>query len=407
MELIIQKYGGSSLASPQNIREAAQRIVRRSQQGVRLVVVASAMGDTTDDLIELAHQVSARPDGRDLDLLVSTGEMVSAALLSMALKSLGQDAISLSGAQAGIQTDGYYSQAHILDINSQRMERELARSKVVVVAGFQGIERTSEDITTLGRGGSDTTAVALAARLKAKICEIYTDVEGIYTADPRVVPEARKLSEIDYEEMLELASYGSKVIHPRAVEIGKLYQIPILVAGSGSQSCGTLIWEGVNMEVKNKVRGVTFDMDVAKITIVGIPDEPGIATSLFEPLAQSNINVDTIVQNASAQGITDLTFSVSRGDTEKTLEVILPVTKSIKAQKVVHSTNLGKVSIVGVGMQNAPGYAARMFRTLYDAGVNIELITTSEIRITCIVEEDKIPAAIRSLHRAFELEKED
>jgi aspartate kinase len=325
----------------------------------------------------------------------------------MALKSLGQDAISLSGAQAGIQTDGYYSQAHILDINSQRMERELARSKVVVVAGFQGIERTSEDITTLGRGGSDTTAVALAARLKAKICEIYTDVEGIYTADPRVVPEARKLSEIDYEEMLELASYGSKVIHPRAVEIGKLYQIPILVAGSGSQSCGTLIWEGVNMEVKNKVRGVTFDMDVAKITIVGIPDEPGIATSLFEPLAQSNINVDTIVQNASAQGITDLTFSVSRGDTEKTLEVILPVTKSIKAQKVVHSTNLGKVSIVGVGMQNAPGYAARMFRTLYDAGVNIELITTSEIRITCIVEEDKIPAAIRSLHRAFELEKED
>jgi aspartate kinase len=407
MELIIQKYGGSSLASPQNIREAAQRIVRRSQQGVRLVVVVSAMGDTTDDLIELAHQVSARPDGRDLDLLVSTGEMVSAALLSMALKSLGQDAISLSGAQAGIQTDGYYSQAHILDINSQRMERELARSKVVVVAGFQGIERTSEDITTLGRGGSDTTAVALAARLKAKICEIYTDVEGIYTADPRVVPEARKLSEIDYEEMLELASYGSKVIHPRAVEIGKLYQIPILVAGSGSQSCGTLIWEGVNMEVKNKVRGVTFDMDVAKITIVGIPDEPGIATSLFEPLAQSNINVDTIVQNASAQGITDLTFSVSRGDTEKTLEVILPVTKSIKAQKVVHSTNLGKVSIVGVGMQNAPGYAARMFRTLYDAGVNIELITTSEIRITCIVEEDKIPAAIRSLHRAFELEKED
>lgn len=407
MELIVQKYGGSSLASPQNIREAAQRIVRRSQQGVRLVVVVSAMGDTTDDLIELAHQVSARPDGRDLDLLVSTGEMVSAALLSMALKSLGQDAISLSGAQAGIQTDGYYSQAHILDINSQRMERELARSKVVVVAGFQGIERTSEDITTLGRGGSDTTAVALAARLKAKICEIYTDVEGIYTADPRVVPEARKLSEIDYEEMLELASYGSKVIHPRAVEIGKLYQIPILVAGSGSQSCGTLIWEGVNMEVKNKVRGVTFDMDVAKITIVGIPDEPGIATSLFEPLAQSNINVDTIVQNASAQGITDLTFSVSRGDTEKTLEVILPVTKSIKAQKVVHSTNLGKVSIVGVGMQNAPGYAARMFRTLYDAGVNIELITTSEIRITCIVEEDKIPAAIRSLHRAFELEKED
>ena len=407
MELIIQKYGGSSLASPQNIREAAQRVVRRSQQGVRLVVVVSAMGDTTDDLIELAHQVSARPDGRDLDLLISTGETVSAALLSMALKSLGQDAISLSGAQAGIQTDGYYSQAHILDINSQRMERELARSKVVVVAGFQGIERTSEDVTTLGRGGSDTTAVALAARLKAKICEIYTDVEGIYTADPRVVPEARKLSEIDYEEMLELASYGSKVIHPRAVEIGKLYQIPILVAGSGSQSCGTLILEGVNMEAKNKVRGVTFDMDVAKITVVGIPDKPGIVTSLFEPLARSNINVDTIVQNASVQGITDLTFTVSRGDTEKTLEIILPVTESVKAQKVVHSTNLGKVSIVGVGMQNAPGYAARMFHTLYEAGVNIELITTSEIRITCIVEEDKIPTAVRSLHRAFELEKED
>ena len=407
MELVVQKYGGSSLASPQNIREAAERVVRRSQQGVRLVVVVSAMGDTTDDLIELAHQVSARPDGRDLDLLISTGEMVAAALLSMALKSQGQDAISLSGAQAGIQTDSYYSQAHILDINSQRMERELARGKVVVVAGFQGIERASEDITTLGRGGSDTTAVALAARLKAKICEIYTDVEGIYTADPRVVPEARKLSDIDYEEMLELASYGSKVIHPRAVEIGKLYQIPILVTGSGSQSRGTLILEGVNMEAKNKVRGVTFDTDVAKITVVGIPDKPGIVTSLFEPLAQSNINVDTIVQNASIQGITDLTFTVSRGDTEKTLEIILPVTESIKAQKVVHSENLGKVSIVGVGMQNAPGYAARMFHTLYDAGVNIELITTSEIRITCIVEEDKIPTAVRSLHRAFELEKID
>jgi aspartate kinase len=407
MELVVQKYGGSSLASPNNIKEAAQRIIRRSREGVRLVVVASAMGDTTDDLIKLAHQVSAHPDFRDLDLLLSTGEMVSTALLSLALKSQGQDAISLSGPQAGIQTDSYYSRAHILDIHSQRIEKELACNKVVVVAGFQGIESTSEDITTLGRGGSDTTAVALAAQLKAKICELYTDVEGIYTADPRVVPEARKLREIDYEEMVELASYGSKVIHPRAVEIGKLYQIPILVAGSGSGSCGTLILEGVKMEAKNKVRGVTFDLDVAKITIVGIPDKPGVATSLFEPLVESNINVDTIVQNASIQGITDLTFSVSREDVERTLMIILPVAESIKAQKVVHSENLAKVSIVGVGMQNAPGYAARMFRTLYDAGVNIELITTSEIRITCIVDEDKIPLAVRSLHRAFELEKEN
>jgi aspartate kinase len=324
----------------------------------------------------------------------------------MALKSQGHDAISLSGAQAGIRTDAVYRKARIVTVESHRIVKELDRGKIVIVAGFQGITHDM-DITTLGRGGSDTTAVAMAASLGAQVCEIYTDVEGVYTADPRFVPEARRLKEVGYEEMLELATYGAKVLHPRAVELGELYNIPILVTSSFTESPGTLIHGGTNMEVRNKVRGIAHDLDVAKITVLGVPDRPGIATAIFEPLAEENISVDTIVQNASVERATDLTFTVAKGELSKAMQVVEPVAKSIGARGCVADANLGKVSIVGTGMQNAPGYAAKMFRALYQQGINIELITTSEIRITCIVDQAKVDQALNALHRAFELEREE
>lgn len=404
MALVVQKYGGSSVADAERIKEVARRIVRTKEEGNQVVVVVSAMGNTTDELISLAHQVSDQPDERELDFLLSTGEIVSCTLMAMALKSLGYKAISLSGAQAGIYTDAAYSRAKILAIDPQRIFSELEDDNIVIVAGFQGVTEEM-DITTLGRGGSDTTAVALAARLWAERCEIYTDVEGVYTADPRLVPEARKLKEIDYEEMLELATYGAKVMHPRAVELGGLYNIPILVASSFTGNPGTIIHGGISMETRNKVRGIAHDLNVAKVTIIGVPDRPGIACSLFEPLAQAGINVDTIVQNASVAGITDLTFTVSRNDLKKAMKIINPIARTIGAKDCVSDSKLGKVSIVGTGMQNIPGYAARMFRALYDAGINIELITTSEIRITCIINEAKVPDAVCALHQAFELDK--
>ncbi|TET86732.1 MAG: aspartate kinase [Dehalococcoidia bacterium] len=406
MALIVQKYGGSSVADAEKIRGIAQKVVTARQEGDQIVVVLSAMGDTTDKLISLAHQITPQPDEREMDVLLSTGEIVSSTLLAMAVKSLGYKAISLSGAQAGIQTDAIYSQARIRAVTPQRILSELEKDNIVIVAGFQGITEEM-DITTLGRGGSDTTAVALAASLGAKICHIYTDVEGVYTADPRLVPQARKLKEIDYEEMMELATYGTKVMHPRAVEIGKLYNIPILVASSFTNSPGTVIRGGTPMEVRNKVRGIAHDLNVAKVTILAVPDQPGIATALFEPLAEAGVSVDTIVQNASIEGITDLTFTVARSDLRKAMQMVEPIAKSIGAKGCISDAKLGKVSIVGTGMQNTPGYAARMFRTLYDAGINIELITTSDIRITCIVNETRVADAVRALHKAFELEKQE
>jgi len=406
MALIVQKYGGSSVADAEKIKGIAQKVVTARQEGDQIVVVLSAMGDTTDKLISLAHQITPQPDEREMDVLLSTGEIVSSTLLAMAVKSLGCKAISLSGAQAGIQTDAIYSQARIRAVTPQRILSELEKDNIVIVAGFQGITEEM-DITTLGRGGSDTTAVALAASLGAKICHIYTDVEGVYTADPRLVPQARKLKEIDYEEMMELATYGTKVMHPRAVEIGKLYNIPILVASSFTNSPGTVIRGGTPMEVRNKVRGIAHDFNVAKVTILAVPDQPGIATALFEPLAEAGVSVDTIVQNASIEGITDLTFTVARSDLRKAMQMVEPIAKSIGAKGCISDAKLGKVSIVGTGMQNTPGYAARMFRTLYDAGINIELITTSDIRITCIVNETRVADAVRALHKAFELEKQE
>jgi aspartate kinase len=404
MALVVQKYGGSSVADAERIKNVASRVVKAKQQGNQIVVVVSAMGDTTDELIHLAYQVADQPDERELDVLLSTGEIVSSTLLAMAVKSLGHKAVSLSGAQAGIYTDANYSRARIRTIDPQRIFKELEKDNIVIVAGFQGITEEM-DTTTLGRGGSDTTAVALAARLGASICEIYTDVEGIYTADPHIVPQASKLNQINSQEMLELASYGTKVMHPRAVELGELYDIPILVASSFTQGSGTIIQGGIPMEVRNKVRGIAHDLNVAKVTVVGVPDRPGIATTLFESLAQAGISVDTIVQNASINGITDLTFTVARNDLSKAVQLIEPIAKSIGAKYCATDAKLGKVSIIGTGMQNTPGYAARMFRALYDAGINIELITTSEIRITCLINEARCEDAVRALHKAFELER--
>ena len=421
MALIVQKYGGSSVADADRIKSVARRIARTKDEGNQVVVVVSAMGDTTDELITLARQINPWPKERELDLLLSTGEVVSGTLLAMALETLGHKATSLTGAQAGIETDSTFSKARILRVDPKRIISELEKDNIVIVAGFQGVTQDM-DITTLGRGGSDTTAVALAAALKAEICQIYTDVAGVYTADPRIVPEAVKLKEIGYEEMLELASYGAIVIHPRAVELGELYDVPILVASSFSDSAGTIICKGggprppyplsgegrkeASMEVRNKVRGIAHDTNVAKITVIGVPDKPGVAMSIFEPLAKANISVDTIVQNASVQNITDLTFTVAQTDLNKAMSIVEPVAKFFGAKQCIADATSAKVSIVGTGMQNTPGYAARMFRTLYAEGINIQLITTSEIRITCIISEDKVKDAVQALHRAFELEKE-
>ncbi len=406
MTLIVQKYGGSSVADAERIKSVARRIAQARDKGEQVVVVVSAMGETTDELIQLAYRVAERPSEREVDVLLSTGEVVSSTLLAMALHQMGYPAISLSGGQAGIQTDAAHSRARILKVEAKRVNKELEKGNIVIVAGFQGISEEI-DTSTLGRGGSDTTAVALAASLGAKECQLYTDVEGVYTADPRLVPEARRLSEIGYEEMLELATYGVKVMHPRAVELGELYNIPVLVASSFSDNPGTLIHGGASMEVRNKVRSIAHDLNVAKITVVGVPDRPGIAAAVFEPLAKANISVDTIVQNASIENITDLTFTVAKSDLDRAMEVAEPIARSIGARECVSDSRLGKISIIGTGMQNTPGYAARMFQTLSEKNINILLITTSEIRITCIIEESKVKDAVRTLHRAFELEVED
>jgi len=406
MALVVQKYGGSSVADADKIGNVARRIATTRDQGNDVVVVVSAMGKTTDHLIALAYQVNPHPDPRELDALLSTGELVSSTLVAMALEAMGYEAISLSGAQAGIRTDAAHRRARILKIESRRISRELARGNIVVVAGFQGMTEEM-DVTTLGRGASDTTAVALAASLEASVCEIYTDVEGVFTADPRVVPEARALEEIGYEEMLELASHGARVMHGRAVELGELYGVPIQVSSSFTGKPGTLIHGGVSMEVRNKVRSIAHDSDVAKITVVGVPDRPGIAATLFEPLARAGISVDTIVQNASIDNITDLTFTVARSQLEDAMKVVEPIAGEIGARECVGDATLGKVSIVGTGMQNTPGFASRMFSALADEGINIQLISTSEIRITCIIAEDRLNDAVRLLHRAFELEARD
>ena len=414
MGTLVQKYGGTSVGDAEKIRRVAQRIAATRAAGNQVAVVVSAMGDTTDRLIELAESISSTPEPRELDILLSTGELVSCTLLAMALREQGEQAISMSGAQAGVRTDTAHGRATIVSFDAERVRSELDTGRIVIVAGFQGINEEM-DVTTLGRGGSDTTAVALAAALGAARCEVYTDVDGIYTADPRIVPKARKLSEIGYEEMLELASYGAKM-HPRSIELGAWYKTPILVASSREDLPGTLIHdleaegqgqtEGLGMEVSNKVRGVTYDRDVARITVRAVPDRPGIAAAVFKPLSDANVSVDTIVQNASAERLTDLSFTVDRTDLRLALELTSKIADEIGAADCVSHDHLGQVSIVGTGMQNAPGVASLMFSTLAQAGVNIEMITTSQIRITCIVDEEQVNTAVQALHDAFELGQE-
>ncbi|MBN1856124.1 MAG: aspartate kinase [Dehalococcoidia bacterium] len=403
MALIVQKYGGSSVADAEKIRNVARRIGRGRASGNDMVVVVSAMGHTTDELLALAQQMTSQPDEREMDVLLSTGEIVSSTLMAMALKSDGYPAVSLTGMQAGILTDSRHSKARIKSVDPQRIRGELEKGNVVIVAGFQGVT-DGMDTTTLGRGGSDTTAVALAASLGAAVCEIYSDVEGVLSADPRIVPDAVKLSKIGYEEMLELATYGAKVMAPRAVELGQVYDMPILVASSRSDAPGTLICREDLMEIRNRVSGIAQDTNVAKITVAGVSDHPGTAQSIFVPLAEANVSVDTIVQNAGSDGVTDLTFTVVRSDLAKALSIVKGVSQELGTDRVVSDETLAKVSIVGTGMQNSPGYAAKMFQTLYKEDINIQLITTSEIRITCIISEARAEDAVRALHRAFEVE---
>ena len=406
MSLLVHKYGGSSMADAEKIRKVARRISEVRKSGAGVVAVVSAMGDSTDELIELAHSVSGQPHPRELDLLLSTGELVSCTLLTMALADLGHEAVSLTGSQAGIHTDTSHGRARIHRVDTARMRKELEQGRIVVVAGFQGITE-DEDITTLGRGGSDTTAVALAAALDADRCEIYTDVDGIYTADPRIVPEARKLDEIGYEEMLELANYGAKM-HPRSIELAAVYKVPIYVASSFTRTTGTLIHGDAakkEMEDRIKVTGIACTINVAKITVRSVPDRPGVAAALFEPLAESGISVDTIVQNTSEDRTTDISFTVSGTDLKAALAKVEATTKEIGAGALVSEANLAAVSVVGSGMQHPPGYASRMFRVLADGDVNIDMITTSEIRISCIIKEDQAQEAVRLLHRGFQLDE--
>jgi aspartate kinase len=405
--VLVQKFGGTSVASAARVRRVARRVAAEHGEGNKVVVVVSAMGDTTDRLVTLAQRVARNPEGREMDALLSAGEAITAPLVAMALQEEGVPAISLSGTQAGIRTSPSHTRARILDVIPTRVIAALDEGKVVVVAGFQGANEAL-DVTTLGRGGSDTTAVALAAALEAEECEIYTDVDGIYSADPRVVPEARLLRSISYEEMLEFAALGARVLHPRAVEIGELYDIPIRVRSYFKPGPGTVIGhEPQVVEDRNRVRGVAFSEDVAKVTVVGVPDHPGIAATLFTPLAEVGISVDDIIQNVSREGVTDLSFTVQRGDVTEAERLVRRVGKDIGAEGVMTDPGMAKVSIVGTGMLGQPGIAARMFKALADSRVNIEMISTSEIRITCIVARENARDAVRALHRAFELEEAD
>lgn len=404
--IVVQKYGGSSVATTEKICNVAKRI-KKAAENDSVVVVVSAMGDTTDELIIMAKAISKFPNEREMDKLLATGEQASSALLTMALHELGMAAVSLTGGQAGIITEKAPGKARILKIDPQRVQDQLSEGKVVVVAGFQGVTESATwaDITTLGRGGSDTTAVALAAALRAGRCEIFTDVDGVFTADPRVVLNAQKLDRISYEEMLELAGQGARVMHSRAVELGELYGVDILVAHSIREVPGTLITREENcMESMNPVRGIAHDTDVAKITIMAIPDRPGIAYQIFHALAEANINVDIIVQNVSVQGVTDLSFTITLAELAKTESVLGPVIRNIGAREMISSVDLAKVSIVGNGIRSHPGYADRMFGALAKAGINIVSISTSEIRITCLVDKADAQRAVEILHAAFELE---
>ena len=400
--LIVQKYGGSSVADAEKIKKVAARIIEKKKSGCDVIVVISAMGDTTDKLIKLARSVSSNPSDREMDMLMACGEQISMTILSMAIQDMGYDAISLTGPQAEIITDSSHRRARITDIKTTRVKQELDKGRIVIVAGFQGISNDLE-ITTLGRGGSDTTAVALAYALKADMCEIYTDVPGVFTADPKIVQNARKMDEICYEEMLELASMGAKVLHPRSVEMASKYEVKLTVGLAHDDVPGTIIKKEDNSMEQVLVRGIAHNLDEVKFTVHRVPDKPGVAAAIFSKIAEKGINVDMIIQNVSEDGYTDLSFTVSTEDIEKTSSLGDLIKVESGAERVSYDENVAKVSIVGVGMRAHTGVASKVFKTLADKEININMISTSEIKISVVVSQDQAHKAVQALHEAFDL----
>lgn len=402
--LVVQKYGGSSVANVERIQKVAQRIVSYRKKGFSLVVVVSALGDTTDELIELANKINADPPEREMDMLLSTGEQISVALLAMAIHKLGAQAISFTGAQVGIITDSSHTRARIIKINADKIKDELKNGKVVIVAGFQGIT-LNQDITTLGRGGSDLTAVALAKELEADSCEIYTDVEGIYTADPRIEPKAKMIKKITYDEMLEMASLGAQVMQARSIEVAKKFNVPLHVRSSFTNNPGTMIIKEVKKMEDVVVSGITLNRNEAKITLCGVPDKPGVAVKLFKELAEAEVSVDMIVQNVSHTRQTDISFTIAKAESAKAGRITRKVAGRINAHEVLLDEDIARVSIVGVGMKSHHGVAAKMFKVMADNKINIEMISTSEISISCIIKKKFAETAVKKLHEAFGLNK--
>ncbi|HMK65586.1 MAG TPA: aspartate kinase [Thermodesulfobacteriota bacterium] len=405
MALVVQKYGGTSVGSIEKIRNVARRVIEQKKKGHDMVVVLSAMSGETDKLIRLAYEVTEAPDSRELDVLVSTGEQVSVALFCMAVVSMGYKATSLLGHQVKIVTDDSYGRARISEIDTRRVMEEIRKDKIVAVAGFQGLDEKG-NITTLGRGGSDTTAVAVAAALKANVCEIFTDVEGVFTTDPNICPKARKMKKISYEEMLEMASLGAKVLEIRSVEFAKKFNVPVHVRSTFTDKEGTMVVQEDKSMEKILVSGVTYNKNEARITITKVPDRPGTAHKIFTPISEAGVIVDMIVQNTSEEGLTDMTFTVPRIDFKKTMTIVKKVAKEIKAEKVMGDDSIAKVSIIGLGMRNHAGVATTMFSALAKEGINIMMITTSEIKISCVIDEKYTELAVRTLHEVFHLEKE-
>ena len=403
--IIVQKYGGSSIADAQRIKRVAERVVKAARSGQKVCVVVSAMGDTTDELVELAGQISPAPHARELDMLLTAGERISMALLSMAIIALGKEAISFTGSQAGIVTDTTHGRARIVDVRARRVLEALDAGKIAIVAGFQGVS-TAYDVTTLGRGGSDTTAVALAAALKADVCEIYTDVEGVFTADPRIVPEARKLHAVSWEEMLELSATGAKILMLRSVEYARNNGVLLHVRSSFSDEEGTWVREEDERMEQAIISGVAHDTSEAKVTMLGVPDRPGIAARIFRPLADEGINIDMIVQNVAGGGLVDISFTLPKDDLRRAQPVLESTAADVAAAGIQTDPDIAKVSLVGAGMKTSPGVAADMFDALADAGVRIDVISTSSIRISCLIKSDQLEAAVRTIHDKFQLSRE-
>lgn len=402
--LVVQKYGGSSVANVERIQKVAQRVVSYSKKGCQLVIVVSALGDTTDELVELAAKINSNPSEREMDMLLSTGEQISVALLAMAIHKLGAQAISFTGSQVGIITDTSHTRARIIKINGDKIKEELKKGNIVIVAGFQGVT-INQDITTLGRGGSDLTAVALAKELQAETCEIYTDVEGIYTTDPRIEPRARKIKKITYDEMLEMASLGAQVMQARSIEVAKKFNVPLHVRSSFSAKSGTMIIKEVKKMEDVVVSGITLNKNEAKITLCGVPDKPGVAVKLFKNLADAGLSVDMIVQNVSHTRQTDISFTIAKTDSAKASRITKAVAKKIGAGEALLDEEIARVSIVGVGMKSHHGVAAKMFGILADNKINIEMISTSDISISCIIKKKNAEIAVKKLHEEFGLNK--